>query len=644
MKKLKLMLMIFGVVFFYSFWASSTIAATISLNVNPNDYTGSWSIIHPGGSTGNQLGSQTVSVESGGATLNLNQSINVGITIQADGNIIVSDPLALTGGTNTLSFNTAQVTFNPGSYQGQYAIPKGTSPVASGSETIWLVNNLTWSFRVGSDDQHPKEFTLDGSGILQGSNSAYNISGNTLTFNTLNITFDPVNFLGVYRYRGFSYFSGIQTFPLVPNTSYSWDIFNATSNSFFINSLGEIQPDPNDAFTVSGSTITFNNVSLTIDPGDYQWLYSVFGVFGGTGQNTFIIVPGMGYRLVIGNTLGTVFNQGGQGISFDLDASGNVLVTSDAITGLGNSIFFNTVDIQIDPGSYLGQYEIQSVTSLTGLQTLSLVLDVKYRLFVGAGSQVFEVDSPCAILPSETIEISAETFNITCPDPILDTDEDGVADTSDNCPLTPNTDQLDQDGDGVGNVCDSDLDGDNVDNIPDNCPEIANAGQEDLDNDGIGDACDSDIDGDSVPDDEDNCPLTPNTDQADNDGDGIGDACDPDDDNDGVLDGSDNCQLISNPDQADVDGDGFGDACDADVDGDGVGNEMDDCPGTSSGTAITTNGCSASQYIDLNCTEDEFPNHGQYVSCVAHTANDLVDLGLISPKEKARFVRQAAKK
>ena len=34
-----------------------------------------------------------------------------------------------------------------------------------------------------------------------------------------------------------------------------------------------------------------------------------------------------------------------------------------------------------------------------------------------------------------------------------DRDEDGVPDEADNCPDTPNSDQMDTDGDGVGNAC-----------------------------------------------------------------------------------------------------------------------------------------------------------------------------------------------
>lgn len=71
-----------------------------------------------------------------------------------------------------------------------------------------------------------------------------------------------------------------------------------------------------------------------------------------------------------------------------------------------------------------------------------------------------------------------------------------------------------------------DTDGDGVIDTSDNCPDEANADQRDTDADGEGDACDGDDDGDLVPDEDDNCPLVSNASQLDTDGDRRGDACD----------------------------------------------------------------------------------------------------------------------
>ena len=61
-----------------------------------------------------------------------------------------------------------------------------------------------------------------------------------------------------------------------------------------------------------------------------------------------------------------------------------------------------------------------------------------------------------------------------------------------------------------------------IGDILDNCPIVPNADQTDTDGDYLGDDCD-------------NCIEFPNSDQADLDGDGSGNRCDNDDDNDGVC-------------------------------------------------------------------------------------------------------------
>lgn len=148
-----------------------------------------------------------------------------------------------------------------------------------------------------------------------------------------------------------------------------------------------------------------------------------------------------------------------------------------------------------------------------------------------------------------------------------------------------------------------------------------------------------DHDDDGILNSDDNCPVTPNTDQANTDGanDG-GNACDDDDDNDGIDDALDNCPLVANADQTDYDGNGVGFACETDSDGDGVFGGLDLCPDTEGGV-VNADGCAIA---DLCPCDVGWKNHGQYVKCVAQTATDFVDAGLLTDDDKDAVVSAAA--
>lgn len=162
-----------------------------------------------------------------------------------------------------------------------------------------------------------------------------------------------------------------------------------------------------------------------------------------------------------------------------------------------------------------------------------------------------------------------------------DDDDDGWADGVDNCELAANNNQLDSNGDGVGDVCDRD--GDGVEDANDIFPDDPNESS-DADSDGIGDVADTDDDNDHILDMEDNCPLVKNEDQANTDGDSEGDNCDSDQDNDGVLNGADSDQLnprvcedadLDNCDDCSVGLDGFGELADNNPMDDGLDTDND---------------------------------------------------------------------
>ena len=161
-----------------------------------------------------------------------------------------------------------------------------------------------------------------------------------------------------------------------------------------------------------------------------------------------------------------------------------------------------------------------------------------------------------------------------------DTDSDSFIDERDDFPRDP-MEWRDTDGDGVGDVADTDDDGDGVSDDVDVFP-FDPSENADSDDDGVGDNADAfptdpeeteDTDGDGVGDNGDVYPNDPNE-SRDTDGDGVGD--------NGDLFPEDPYEW------SDADGDGVGDNADSDADGDGVPNALDLFPADPAKTDLSS--------------------------------------------------------
>ena len=131
---------------------------------------------------------------------------------------------------------------------------------------------------------------------------------------------------------------------------------------------------------------------------------------------------------------------------------------------------------------------------------------------------------------AQAVYVGADPFTVTVTDDLggtteqviaitaigIDTDSDTIYDYQDNCPLIPNTNQLNIDNDSLGDVCDPDMDGDGVANAIElyfggdetnsgdaavsqaNILALSETAQQDADYDGVPDEYETAVGGDAT--------------------------------------------------------------------------------------------------------------------------------------------------
>jgi hypothetical protein len=192
--------------------------------------------------------------------------------------------------------------------------------------------------------------------------------------------------------------------------------------------------------------------------------------------------------------------------------------TLTTLGGLENLTSLNGLDIYSNDAltNLCGLYNVNSIErGLVIYDNTSLSMDTAYALERKLRSNGFT--------GSAFIMYNNGTEQVFCDD---DEDDDGIENDLDNCPNTCNSQQLDADGDDIGDLCDWNP----------GCTLNGGCGQTKCEQ-----SCD--IDNDGFLNNEDNCPSTCNSQQLDADNDGIGDACDPDPNCGSLCGQGDPCEL-----------------------------------------------------------------------------------------------------
>ncbi|MEZ4374333.1 MAG: amidohydrolase family protein [Polyangiaceae bacterium] len=242
------------------------------------------------------------------------------------------------------------------------------------------------------------------------------------------------------------------------------------------------------------------------------WLMATLGSARALGMDDAIGVLATGHKADI-----AIFaNSGRQHHRAVIDAGvGDVaLVLRGGLPVTGNSAVVNALATGCDDlGDVCGSNKSACLTrdigkSWSALQ--SAVGSPAYPLFFCGEPDSEPSCVPARTLPGDSVSGSGNYAGMSVAG---DADGDGVPDSEDNCPSIFNPvrpldggKQADYDNDNVGDVCDpcpleaasttcktfdpNDTDGDGVANLSDNCPAVENADQADADNDQKGDACD----------------------------------------------------------------------------------------------------------------------------------------------------------
>lgn len=279
--------------------------------------------------------------------------------------------------------HAVNVSINPDTYNGNWLI-QGVSDFARGAQTMNL-NPGSYDLWVGSGSRF--SFLVDASGNVTSLNTAAATGGSgMLTFNTADVTVNSGGYTGYLLIAHVSdYFTGSVTATLVPGLRYNLYVGPLGIVPFDVDGSGNVASGNAAAAQGGPGQLTLQTADVNVDPGSYQglWLISHVSDFV-RGAQTVKLVPGLNYDFYVG--LASPFR-------ILVGADGNVTSTNTAAaTGGMLSLALNTVEVNVNAGSYQGYWKIAHLHEFTrGSQRVHIVPGLAYHMLIGS-LDAFRID------------------------------------------------------------------------------------------------------------------------------------------------------------------------------------------------------------------------------------------------------------
>ena len=207
------------------------------LVVDTGNYTGHWLLKNV---TGYLSSSQTLDVPQGSYKLNVGGISEFDVIIDASGMVSVPNGVSAVGGQNQVTFKTVVVDVDPSDFSGTYIVSRITSNYVSGPYSLVFVPGNKYAVHPAGSGRF--DFFVDGLGQVTSYNTEAAVGGqNTLVFNTVPLTIDPVDFDGqTYLSRVTDYFSTPLDLRAVPGVTYTMHPGGYGQFSFDIDANGVV--------------------------------------------------------------------------------------------------------------------------------------------------------------------------------------------------------------------------------------------------------------------------------------------------------------------------------------------------------------------------------------------------------------------